>query len=108
MYGIVEANLGITCACVVTLRPLFHKLRLSVSSLRSSTRTATAKSTPRESRKRASLYHITLSSGNNTQLGTDGGDAEINELGEGSRTAAAHLDRHGEKNSHVEVRQVES
>ena len=26
-YGQIEVNVGIVCACVVTLRPLYHRLR---------------------------------------------------------------------------------
>lgn len=72
MYGLTEANLGITCACIVTLRPLLHKLWVSLPGMRG-TRAAfdtdTKRSMPRISRIRASLYHITVSSGNNTEVG---------------------------------------
>lgn len=73
VYGVTEANLGITCACIVTLRPLFHKLWLSLPSIRG-TKAAFSPETkrmPGRSRIRASLYHITLSSGNNTQVSTE-------------------------------------
>ncbi|KAK4450283.1 hypothetical protein QBC34DRAFT_349676 [Podospora aff. communis PSN243] len=74
VYGIVEANLGITCACIVTLRPLLHRLWLSLPSMRgtrASSSTRTQRSMPGMSRVRASLYHITLSSGNNTQVSVE-------------------------------------
>ncbi|KAK0648161.1 hypothetical protein B0T16DRAFT_407805 [Cercophora newfieldiana] len=78
VYGVIEANLGIICACVVTLRPLFHKVQSSISSIkgRASTRTATTRSLPKVSRIRPSLYHITLSSGNNTQVSSDSSEQE--------------------------------
>ncbi|KAK0623885.1 hypothetical protein B0T14DRAFT_517183 [Immersiella caudata] len=103
MYGVIEANLGITCACVVTLRLLFHKLRLSMSSLKVSigTRTVTAKSIPRDSRKRASLYHITLLSGNNTQLSSDSGDGEMNTV-DSARVAETHPGHDSDGNRDVE------
>ncbi|KAK5652296.1 hypothetical protein OQA88_10644 [Cercophora sp. LCS_1] len=74
VYGVTEANLGITCACIVTLRPLLHKLWLSLPSIRGTKaafKTETKRSIPGRSRVPASLYHITLSSGNNTQVSTE-------------------------------------
>ncbi|GAB1312832.1 hypothetical protein MFIFM68171_03042 [Madurella fahalii] len=56
-YGVIEPNLGITCACVVTLRPLFQRLRLSLSR---NNQEVTDENTPHETKRRVSLYHITL------------------------------------------------
>ncbi|KAK0627940.1 hypothetical protein B0T14DRAFT_513571 [Immersiella caudata] len=74
VYGVIEANLGIACACIVTLRPLLRRLWLSLPSKRG-TRAAmssgTARSMPGMARIRASLYHISLSSRDNTQVSVE-------------------------------------
>ena len=90
VYGVTEANLGITCACIVTLRPLFHKLWLSLPSVRgtkSAFSSETKRTLPGRSRIRASLYHITLSSGNNTQVSTE--DSQNRDMGLGGSVERA-------------------
>jgi hypothetical protein len=80
VYGVTEANLGITCACIVTLRPLLHKFHQLWSSLPNirgaragfSTESNTNRSMPVMSRIRASLYHSTVSSRKNTQVSSSG------------------------------------
>lgn len=67
-YGVIEANLGITCACVVTLRPLLHKLGLSL--YRNKQQTTTCITMPEEPKHRASVYHITLPSLHSSTLGS--------------------------------------
>ena len=74
-YGVIEANLGITCACLVTLRPLVHRLRQLFS--RSGTEEPQAEKQPQQFGYRVSPHAAALSSFGSTQIGSHTHDVEL-------------------------------
>ena len=77
-YGLIECNLGVICACVVTLRPLFHRLRRLLFGHK--TLESEAESPPHRARRRTSPYEVTFSSVGGTHVGSDNQDAEPGEM----------------------------
>ncbi|KAK3360700.1 hypothetical protein B0T25DRAFT_536204 [Lasiosphaeria hispida] len=73
IYGLIEVNVGISCASVVTLRPLFHRLRQLLSKRKSETSRQTAREHKCPVRFDVSADRV-LMTGDTTQVGGEGQD----------------------------------
>lgn len=113
IYGLVEINLGITCASVVTLRPLWHRVRRSLSNKADDTsqQTEIVMPEPHPVRRRRFSDDLVLMTGNNgtTQVGSSGGlDVELGEtVHNHSDLSIARSNKTGEQ-SGAEGRQPEA
>ena len=67
-YGVIEANLGIACACVVTLRPLFTRRRFPLAGAGGKPRQETAS---HQFKRCGSGHDVTLSTMQSTQVSHD-------------------------------------
>ncbi|KAK4150341.1 hypothetical protein C8A00DRAFT_18110 [Chaetomidium leptoderma] len=76
IYGLVETNVGISCASVVTLRPLFHCVHRSLSK-KADTSQQTEIVMPQHPVRRRFSDDLVLMTGNDTQVGSEGHDVEL-------------------------------
>ena len=87
VYGLIECNLGIICACVVTLRPLVHRLRrLLVGHKTPEQRPETP---PHWARGRSSPYDMSFSLVGSTHVGSANRDVELDGTERGSKARAS-------------------